>query len=230
MQTWLRRSNEFGSNALGLSVFVREDSGVYSAAAVEIDRMKMTNRGTACLLVMALSGSRSGLAQSPAAPPDVKMFVAQYVAAFNAKDMARLHALYHPKSLACITAENRSFYDDEITTEWRDPIPTNYSFSISPVNEDNLKAIEQFGTFPVRPDQETQISYQDGDRGGSVIIYLVRVSGRLLEDYPCATDQLIKQYRDNAPARAHAAAHYKALAGAIAAPLRSQFWHCFEIT
>jgi hypothetical protein len=205
-----------------LMAFVREDAGVYCAAERGTDRMKMTSYGAACLVLMGLCGSRDAPAQSQATPPDVKMFVTQYVAAFNAKDMARLQALYHPRSLACITSENRSFYEDEITAEWRDPIPKDYTLSVSPVNENNLKAIEQFGKFPVRPDQELQINYQLGDRGGMVAIYLVRDNGRLFEDYPCATDQTIKQYRDDAPARAQRAAHYKALTGANPEPLRSQ--------
>ena len=184
--------------------------------------MKFTNRWAVCLFLMSLSGARCARAQSQAAQADVKAFVAQYVAAFNAKDMARMHALYHPKSLACITPENKSFYDDEMAARWRDPIPANYTFKISPLNENNLKAIEQFGAFPVRPGQELQINYQQGFDGGVMVIYLVRENGRLFDDYPCVSEQYVRQYRDDADAREKRAAHFKALAAAIKEPLRSQ--------
>jgi hypothetical protein len=184
--------------------------------------MKCTSRRAALLFLISLSGARYLPAQSQVDQAQVTVFVAQYVAAFNAKDTARMHALYHPKSLACITPESKSFYDDEMANQWRDPIPASYTFKISAVNEDNLKAIEQLGPFPVRPDQELQIDYQRGDDGGTEVIYLVREKGRWFDDYPCASDQTLKQYRDDAPARAERAARFKAIADGIKEPLRSQ--------
>ena len=86
----------------------------------------------------------------------------------------RAHNRKPRRLTACLIApENKSFYDDEMAVRWRDPIPPNYTFKISPVNENNLKAIEQLGPLPVRPDQELQIDYQEGDDSGSIVIYLV---------------------------------------------------------
>jgi hypothetical protein len=185
--------------------------------------MKLTKHRAVFLFLMGLNGASCLLAQSQAAPADVKAFVAQYVAAFNAKDVARIHALYHPKSLACITPESKGFYDGEMAAAWRNPIPANYTFKISAVNEDNLKVIEQLGSFPVRPNQELQINYQNADgSGGIVLVYLVQDKGRWFDNYPCASEQTLKQYRDAAPAREKHAAHYKALAEGIKEPLRSQ--------
>ncbi len=168
------------------------------------------------------------LAYSPRAsaqttPPDVKAFVQQYVAAVNAKDPTRLRALYDPKALSCITPENKSFYDDVMSHHLDDPIPPNYTFKISPVNENNLKAIESMGGRPaVHPAQELQIDYQIGDDGGSIVIYLIRENGRLFDDEPCATDEYIRKYREEAPANAKRLAEYKAIADAIKEPLRAQ--------
>ncbi len=44
-----------------------------------------------------------------AQPPDIQAFVKQYVAAFNAKDVGRLHAHSYSKSVACITPASRDF-------------------------------------------------------------------------------------------------------------------------
>ncbi len=162
-------------------------------------------------------------AQAQTTPPDVKAFVGQYVAAVNAHDAKRLYTMYDPKSLACITPENKSFYDDMMSHRLGDPIPPNYTFKVSAVNESNLKALESIGGRPpVQPTQELQIDYQIGDDGGSVVVYLVRENGRLFDDEFCATDDYIKKYRENAAANAKLLAEYKATADAIKEPLRGQ--------
>jgi hypothetical protein len=183
--------------------------------------MRFAKRGVVSLILISFCAACGARAQSQASQTEVKSFVTQYVAAFNAKGAARLRALQHPKSLACITAENKSFYDDLLAVHRRDPIPANYTFKASPVNENNLKALETMGWFPVKPDRELQIDYQQGDDGGSITVYLIRENGRLFDDEPCASDQTVKHYNDDAPARAERLAQDKALAAAIKEPLRS---------
>lgn len=159
-------------------------------------------------------------AQNTGAPPDVKAFAAQYVAAFNAKDKARVESLYLPQSRACMTPANHDVYDAMLSMEMRDSVPPNYTLSFTDVNEGNLKALASLATFPVKPERELNINYQypeTNDLGG-IVIYLVRQDGRWIADFPCMTAQGIKNYRDNAAARQH----YKALAAAIKEPLRSQ--------
>jgi hypothetical protein len=153
---------------------------------------------------------------------DVKNFVTQYVAATNAKDTARLRSFLYPKSLACIMPENKDYYD-AMASHIGEPIPPNYKFSVMPVNEGNLKALESMGQrWTVKPMQELHIDYQQGDDVGSYIVYLIHENGRWFQDFPCATDAAIKQYRDNAVANEAALAHYKALAADIKDPLRSE--------
>ena len=153
---------------------------------------------------------------------DVKNFVTQYVAATNAKDTARLRSFLYPKSLACIMPENKDYYD-AMASHIGEPIPPNYKFSVMPVNEGNLKALESMGQrWTVKPMQELHIDYQQGDDVGSYIVYLIHENGRWFQDFPCATDAAIRQYRDNAVANEAALAHYKALAADIKDPLRSE--------
>ena len=176
-------------------------------------------------LAIALGLLEVGSARAQTAqgvPGDVKNFVTQYVAATNAKDTARLRSFLYPKSLACIMPENKDYYD-AMASHIGEPIPPNYKFSVMPVNEGNLKALEDMGQrWTVKPMQELHIDYQQGDDVGSYIVYLVHENGRWFQDFPCATDAAIKQYRDNAVANEAALAHYKALAADIKDPLRSE--------
>jgi hypothetical protein len=52
-----------------------------------------------------------------------------------------------------------------------------------------------FDTY-AQPDQELQINYRNAvGSGGMVAIYLVRDEGRWFDDYPCASEQALTQYR-----------------------------------
>jgi hypothetical protein len=170
--------------------------------------------------LVALSAARAQTAQG--VPGDMKNFVTQYVSATNARDSARLRSFLYPKSLACITSENKDYYD-EMASHMGEPIPPNYKFLVMPVNEGNLKALEGMGQrWTVKPMQELHIDYQQGDDVGGYVVYLIHENGRWFQDFPCATDAAIKQFRDNAAANEAALAHYKALAAEIKEPLRSE--------
>ncbi len=174
--------------------------------------MRLAKYAAFCLLLIGLCAARVHAQMPPGQPPtgDVKAFVTEYVAAFNAKDVQRMHALYHPKSLACITPANKSFYDDELSHRWGNTIPANYMAMVMPVNEGNVKALESMMiVFPVKPAQEVQIDYQLGDDGFGITLWLARENGRLFDDEPCATDQYIKKVQEEAPANAKLNAHYK---------------------
>jgi hypothetical protein len=175
----------------------------------------------ACTFALFLIRS-AGAQSAQGIPGDVKNFVTQYVAATNAKDAARLRLFLYPKSLACITPENKDYYD-AMASHPGEPIPPNYKFSVMPVNEGNLKALESLGQrWPVKPAQELHIDYQQGDDVGGYVVYLIQENGRWFYDSPCATDAAIKEYRENAAANEAALAHYKALASEIEEPLRSE--------
>ena len=176
-----------------------------------------------CVAALYLAAACGAKAQSPAVPGDIKAFAAQYVAAFNSRDTSRLYALQHPKSLACITPANKDFYDGALTMQMRDSIPSNYMLSVMPPNEGNLKALESSGMrWPLKPEQEVHIDYQQGEDSSGVVVWLVRENGRLFGDFPCATDAYIKEFHDGAAARDAATAQYKALADGIQDPLRSE--------
>ncbi len=170
------------------------------------------------LFLICSAGAQSG----QGVPGDVRNFVTQFVAATNARDVARQWSLLYPKSLACITAENKDYYD-AMASHIEEPIPQNYKFSVMAVNEGNLKALESMGqNWLVKPTQELHIDYQQGDDVVGYVVYLIHENGRWFYDYPCATDAAISDYRANAAANEASLAHYRALASEIKEPLRSE--------
>jgi hypothetical protein len=180
-----------------------------------------------CVLVFACCvaafACKSARAQNLSAqPPDIQAFVKQYVAAWNAKDLARLYALNYSKSGACITPATKDFYEGSLAMQMRDSIPANYKATVLAVDENNLKMIGSMGRFPVHPARELHIDYQQGEDSGSVIVYLVKENGRWTDDFPCASEQSMKEFRDDAPENAKLLAHYKAIADGIKEPLRSE--------
>lgn len=173
--------------------------------------------------MLSLAVACGARAQSQAVPGEVKVFVTQYVAAFNSKNPEKLFELQGSKSLACITPANKDYYEGALAMQMRDSIPVNYKLSMMSPNEGNLKALESMGMrWPVKPEQEVHIDYQQGEDSSSVVVWLVHENGRWIGDFPCATDATIKQFHDSAAERRADEARYKALADAIKDPLRSE--------
>lgn len=189
--------------------------------------MKSVELRLVCLALFSLCAAcyahgQTQQAQGGPSQAEAKAFVTEYVAAFDAKDASRLQALYDSKSQACIASEDKDFYEFSLAIMWRDPIPAKYTSAVSPVNENNLKAIETFGRFPRKPERELHIDYQEGEDSGTVVVYLVRENGRWRADQPCPTEETLKKFRDDAPARKEREARYESLAAGIQEPLRSQ--------
>ncbi len=175
----------------------------------------------ACLFALPLAmptRAQNGFPGSLPVSPEVKAFAARYVAAINAKDSAKLWSYLAPETRACVTPENKDFYDAIFGSQMEDTIPPNYLLELLPVNEGNVKAVSGLAYFPVKPEHQLQIDYQTGNDGGSIILYLVRQNGRWFADQPCSTEKAIADFRAGAPDRAH----YKDLAAQITDPLRSQ--------
>ncbi len=188
---------------------------------VATNQMKLVKRRSLWLILISLCAACYGRAQSQVSQADTKAFVTEYVAAYNSKNAARLQGLYDSKSRACFAGEGKDFYDGALEIMWRDPIPAKYTFKVSALNEINMKAMESFGQFALKPTRELHIDYQQGDDLGSVIVYLVQENDRWRADQPCASEQSLKEFRDNAPARKEREAHFKSLADSIQEPLRA---------
>jgi hypothetical protein len=176
----------------------------------------------ASVIGLALAGATQSQEGQPATG-ELKTFAAQYVAALNSKDSAKLLALQNPKSIACMTGENKDYYDFVLTASSREKVPVNYTASVLPLNEGNMKALESMGgRWPIQPVRELHIDYQQGDDSGSVIVYLVQQNGKWTGDFLCVTEAAVKQFREGKADREAAMARYKVLADGIKDPLRSE--------
>ncbi|HUN84886.1 MAG TPA: hypothetical protein VMU48_10925 [Terracidiphilus sp.] len=181
--------------------------------------MKASLRQAACVAALILAAPLNLRAQNTPVPPDVKAFAAQYVAAYNSHDLARLESQYLPQSRACVTPANKDVYE-ALSMQRSDSVPPGYLLSLMPVNDGNLKAFASQMYFLAKPERELHIDYQYPGTvdSGQLLLWLVRQNGRWMADFPCMTADAIKSYRDDAPDREH----YKAIAAAIKEPLRSK--------
>lgn len=201
------------------------NSGLSKLPRLKKARMK-TNSTTLLLLFLAASAGLFALSCSHAprkgVQGDVAHFVTTYVAAFNAKDIPKLNSLLHPKSLACVTPANKNYYDQALALHIRDPIPSKYSFKTMPVEDKELQSMESYARFPVRPALRLQLEYDEGEDSGTLLLWLVQEKDRWYQDDPCATEQMLKQFRDDEPARKARIAKTLALVADIKEPLRSE--------
>lgn len=182
--------------------------------------MRLSFLGITCGFALLCGAALKLPAQDAPVPPDVKAFAAQYVAAFNSKDLVRFKALQLPQSLACITPENEDVYDWLLRAQMRDHVPPHYRVSMQPVNEQNLQAAAGEMSFPVKPEHEVHIDYEYPETrdGSTIVLWIARRNGRWMGDAPCMTQQAIDDFRAGAADREH----YKAIATAIKDPLRSE--------
>ena len=133
-----------------------------------------------------------------------------------------MNVLLHPKSLACITPENRDFYDRAVTTCMRQPIPIDFRFTDSTVSDKDTSSLYGYGTFPVPPTHKIEIQYSRGEDSGTVLFWVVSENGRWYKDDPCINSDVIKQFHDDLPNIKAREAATKALVAQIKDPLLSE--------
>ena len=173
-------------------------------------------------LVAATSCSSSG-AGPVSHPPTIDAFVKTYVASMNNRDLAANRALWHSKSLACITQESSDFYDRAFKVSSRHGISTDYKFSSKPVGSNDKLGFEGYAIFPVHPTQEIQIEYTQGEENsGTVIFWLTQEGNGWAEVFPCATPETLQQFKARLPEIKAKEEKTKALVDTIQEPLRGE--------
>lgn len=177
--------------------------------------------GICCAL--AFAGCSSLLSQPNNHPATVKELVSLYVAANNAQDASAMNALLHPKSLGCITPENRDFYDRAVAVSMRQFIPADYHFTDTPIGDKDALPAYGYGAFPVRPTHQIQVEYSGGaEESGTIIFWLVTENGRWYKDDPCINTVTIKQFHDDLPNIKAREQANKTLVAQIPQPLLSE--------
>jgi hypothetical protein len=154
-----------------------------------------------------------------------RRFAEQYVAAARARDAERYRRLVHPKSLACITDENRDFYDDWIARAFR------WKWS-GPYRIVTVKALPKgtppsapagMAVYPVPPTHQIQIDLEmSASRSASLVAEIAASGGAWLQVLPCPTAEGLAAFRSAKQANAAHEARAHTLTAGLAAPLRAE--------
>jgi hypothetical protein len=126
-------------------------------------------------VALLMTGAWQGPAQADDDPAR-RAAVADYIAALGAQDLNALRQVTHPATLACISDENRDFFDFLFANELRHGPDMKGKVRIArlePVVDGSFSAEGMPGLvpFPVRPSYEVQI---DVERSASRSLTLVR--------------------------------------------------------
>jgi hypothetical protein len=154
-----------------------------------------------------------------------RIFVAEYVAAVNARDAERFRRLVHPRSLACVTDANRDFYDDWVARAFRHTLPDTYRLTSVRTIPANAPAMVPPGMamYPLPPTHQMQIDAETGPhRSLSIILQVTPSAGAWLQVMPCPTTEGLNAFRAARKANAAQDARAKDLAAALQEPLRGE--------
>lgn len=154
-----------------------------------------------------------------------RIFVAEYVAAVNARDTERFRRLVHPKSLACITDANRDFSDEWVARAFRHTLPDTYRLSGVRALPPNTPPIvpTTMAIDPVPPTHTIQIDAQPAPYQFVVILLQVTQSaGAWRQVLPCPTAEGLVAFRAAKKKAAAQDARVKELTAALQEPLRGE--------
>ena len=163
--------------------------------------MKTWKQSFVALLLTAVS---SGLVGANAAdtgattPADdaQKALIADYITAVNAKDLARLKAVMHPKCRAAISDADHDFWDRVFTGEFNEVIPVDTKLNITPVRPDQLEGMKGFATFPVMPTYQIQINwFPTTNNLRARMFFAVKDGDKWYEVVPIPTPETLQRFR-----------------------------------
>ena len=156
------------------------------------------------LFALALAGVDSvpaaGVAAGEAAAIQAghRTFAADYVAAVNSREVERWRRLVHPKSLACITDQNRDFFDDMAARALRRTLSGPYRIvSVRALGKGAPPGMPPaMGSYPVQPTHQIQIDLDTGPTSSVTVIRDLALSnGVWLEVLPCPTVEGLAAFR-----------------------------------
>lgn len=169
----------------------------------------------------------AGLARGADAPiqDGHRRFAADYVAAVNSKDAARLRRLVHPASLACITDLNRDFFDEMFARDTRRSLAGPYRVvEVTALTSDAAPLLPpDLGAYPVAPTHRIQIDVQTGRTSSVTVIRELRVQDAAwLMVVPCPTAKGLEAFRATKRTTAERQDRAAVLVADLREPLRSE--------
>lgn len=156
----------------------------------------------ACL---ALPLAAAAAAQPPT--PAQRQFAATYIAALRSNDLKRLRSVYHPATLACINAADRSYYDYQFAGDLETGASLTGAYELEAFKPFAGPA-EPFGVpadafaYPVRPTQVMQINARTSAGQTMVmLVYLAPANGSWGSILPCPNAKGVQMIQQQAAQR-----------------------------
>jgi hypothetical protein len=145
--------------------------------------------GASAAVMLALQAAGSASAQT--ADASQQKFAKAFVAAIRSHDSAKVQALEHPASRACVNDETRAYFDWGVANELETGGRTSGPYRVTrfgPADGQGLLGFLPAGAFsyPVKPTHEIQIDTQTGEHGQILLVReLAKANGRWFVVDPC---------------------------------------------
>ena len=157
--------------------------------------------------------------------PAQRAFADAYLAAVTGSDVNRYKALLHPRTRACMSAENADYFNSIFKRRINKiPLSPKTSVETLPDTVPFLKVFEAQGYHnPVRPTHVIHIDIATtGNSLFSISAFSALENGRWYEILPCPTAKALEQMRISRARNDSIAARAKVLAHELRDPLRAE--------
>lgn len=186
----------------------------------------------ASLAAAAALTAAAGPAGGQPSAPEQQRFAQVYIAALRAQDMKQLAATIHPATLACITADNRAYFDAIFKSQLELGPRLGPSVTVRPplpVTDGGAAAMPPEGfAFPVRPSYRMQINADRPDRSIAVQVYLAPGPGGWFAVHACPNATGLKYFAELSPQRKVDGAAVEKLDAGMSPQLRGEIGALLE--
>ena len=189
--------------------------------------------GTRNSLILTLTAA-AALASSAGAQgtmlPAHRTFAQGYVSAITSPDIERYKKLLHPRTRACINAQNADFFNSVFERR------VNRVARNPQTRVEKLKDFRMFHptrsnglSYPARPSHIFHIDLiSGGPRQSALIIYAVREAGLWYEVLPCPSAKSLEMMRESQRRDAAETLRARALADSLQDPLRTELLNLLQ--
>lgn len=182
--------------------------------------VQQLSRHATCALLLLATWTGTGRAQ-PIEEPTA--FAQRLVAAINSADPERRKRLAHPASLPCLNGADRTHFEEIFARQANPAIPPKHRVHVQPIAPTQPLLFEGKLDYPLRPTHQLQIDFETGPNRSRTLVLQVTDDGRQWREvWPCPKPEHRAQMLQAREARARHDAKVRALAAAVAEPLRSR--------
>jgi hypothetical protein len=192
---------------------------------MSVQRARRSAIAAAVLMSLAALDAR---AAGPEADAAQRGLIARYVGALAAQDETGLRKLFHPAVLACITSENRDFFDTLVAKDLSHGQELRAGYAVTRLEPVAAGAatssMPELLAMPVAPTHEFQIDTPLDDRNHSlaVIRTIASLDGAWFLVVECPTAKGVAFFRERRAAGERQRIHARQLAHDLPQPLLSE--------